>query len=82
METNLIMDISKIIKKVIIKDLFYGLFLSTIEKREEKSIPTAAVCVNKSTMDFSLLINPDWWAKWSDNVKYGIMVHEAKMLGF
>jgi hypothetical protein len=52
--------------------MFYGLFLTTINKLESKEIPLAAVSVNKSTMDFALMINPDEWFKYSDEVKYGV----------
>lgn len=80
MDRNLILDISRISKKLLINDLFYGLFLSSIEKKECRDIPLAAVSVNKSTMDFSLLINPDEWFKFSDEVKFGVLQHEAKHL--
>jgi len=72
MQQDLIQDISKISKKLLINDIFYGLFMSTIEKKECKDIPVAAVAINKSTMDFSLLINPEEWFKFSDEVKFGV----------
>jgi predicted metal-dependent peptidase len=77
MTNNLILDLNRITKKILINDIFYGLFLTTIEKKETKDVPLAAVSVNKSTMDFSLLINPDEWFKYSDEVKYGVLKHEA-----
>lgn len=80
MQDNLIQDLSRISKKLLIKDLFYGLFLSSIEKKENKNIPLAAVSINKSTMEFQLLINPDEWFKCSDEVKFGVLSHEAKHL--
>ena len=72
MQQNLILDINKLTKKILINDIFYGLFLSTIEKKENKDIPLAAVGVNKSTMDFSLFINPDEWFKHAEEVRYGV----------
>jgi predicted metal-dependent peptidase len=77
MEQNLILDVNRITKKLLISDIFYGLFLTTINKQESKDIPLAAVSVNKSTMDFGLLINPDEWFKYSDEVRYGVLKHEA-----
>jgi predicted metal-dependent peptidase len=77
MEKNLIIDLSKITKKILINDIFYGLFLSTINKMESTKIPLAAVGLNKSTMDFCLMINPEEWFKYSDEVKYGVLKHEA-----
>ncbi len=79
-EQNLIQDLSKITKKLLIKDIFYGLFLSTIEKRVDEKIPFAAVGLNKATMEFSLIINPTEWFKLSDEVKYGLLKHEAAHL--
>ena len=80
MQQNLILDINKLTKKILINDIFYGLFLSTIEKKENKDIPLAAVGVNKSTMDFSLFINPDEWFKHNEQVRYGVLLHEAQHL--
>ena len=77
MQQNLILDLNRITKKILINDMFYGLFLTTINKIESKEIPLAAVSVNKSTMDFALMINPDEWFKYSDEVKYGVLKHEA-----
>lgn len=82
MEQNLIIDLARITKKLLINDIFYGLFLSTIEKVENKKIPLAAVGLNKSTMEFCLMINPDEWNKYSDEVKYGVLKHEAMHLTF
>jgi len=72
MQQNLILDLNRITKKILINDMFYGLFLTTINKIESKDIPLAAVAVNKSTMDFALMINPEEWFKYSDEVKYGV----------
>ncbi len=77
MEQNLILDINRISKKLMISDLFYGLFLSTIEKKESDKIPLAAVSLNRNTMDFCLLINPVEWFKFSDEVKYSVLKHET-----
>lgn len=72
MEQNLVLDISRVIRRLLITDPFYGLFLSSMDKKERKDIPVAAVGLNKSTMDFTLFINPDEWFKFSDEVKFGI----------
>lgn len=77
MNQNLILDISRLTKKLLINDLFYGLFISSIEKKESTKVPLAAVGLNKSTMDFCLIINPDEWFKFSDDVRLGVLKHEA-----
>lgn len=73
MEQNLILDINRMSKKLLINDIFYGLFLTTIEKKESKDIPLAAVGLNKNTMEFSLLINPEEWFKLTDEIKFGVV---------
>ena len=82
MNQNLLLDISKLTKKLLINDMFYGLFLTTLNKEESKDIPLAAVSINKSTMEFGLLINPDEWFKYSEEVRYGVLKHEALHLAF
>ena len=79
MEKNLMEDISTITKKLLINDPFYGLFLASLDKIDSKSrpeykdIPLAAVGLNKSTMEFSLIINSEEWFKYSSEVKYGVI---------
>jgi predicted metal-dependent peptidase len=80
MENNLIQDLSKITKKLLINDPFYGLFCTTIAKKERKDIPLAAVGINRGTMDFTLFINPDEWFKYSDEAKFYVMLHEMQHL--
>jgi len=77
MQQNLILDLNKLTKKLLINDLFYGLFVSTIQKKESKDIPLAAVGVNKNTMEFMLLINPDEWFKFDEMIRYSVLKHEA-----
>ena len=80
MEQNLILDINRISKKLLINDIFYGLFLTTIEKKESKDVPLAAVGLNKNTMEFCLIINPEEWFKLTDEIKFGVLKHEAMHL--
>lgn len=80
MTGDLISDINRIMKKVMISDIFWGLFLSTIDKVETKDVPLAAVGLDKSSMSFKLFINGSEWFKYSDEVKYGVILHEGKHL--
>lgn len=77
MENNLILDLNKLTKKMLIKDIFYGLFIGTIEKQENKDIPLAAVQINKATMDIKLLIKSEEWFKYSEMTRYSVFLHEA-----
>lgn len=82
MNDNLISDIARYVKKLMINDTFYGLFISSIDKKEDKNIPLAAVELNKSTMEVTLLINPDTWWDLKDEQKYGVIKHETLHLCF
>lgn len=77
MNFNLKEDVASIIRRLIVTDPFYGLFISSIEKIESTKIPLAAVSLNTNTFEFSLIINPEEWNKYSNEVKYGVIKHEA-----
>ena len=86
MKQNLIKDINNITKNLHLRDMFFGLFFSSIKKVERLDIPLAAVGLNKSTMDITLFINPKEWFRlledgvtpaYSDEVKEGIILHES-----
>jgi predicted metal-dependent peptidase len=80
MEKNLIKDLNNLNLNLLISDEFYGLFFATLKKQENIDIPLAAIGVNKSTMEFTLYINPDKWFKYSDDIRIGILEHEMKHL--
>lgn len=80
MENNLIKDLNKLNLNLLISDEFYGLFFATLQKKERTDIPLAAIGVNKSTMEFTLFLNPKEWFKYDDNIRMGVLEHEMKHL--
>lgn len=81
-QESFIKDINNIVKDLMMEDPFYGLFISSVRKEANNKIPLAAVSLNKSTMDFKLLINPEEWEKYDWWKKKGIVKHEAKHIIF
>lgn len=79
---NLILSIGRAVMKIMITDPFYGMFLSGLEKIEDTTgqVQLAAVGLNKSSMEFSLIINPDKWFSLDAKVQQGVLEHEAKHL--
>ena len=69
------MSLEKAIKKLLIMDPFYGLFLLSINKRFDNKIPTACVCRNG--IDVELLINKNFWESLSDDEELAIFQHEV-----
>jgi predicted metal-dependent peptidase len=74
-------DVSKIGKLLMIKESFYGMFLSMLNKSLSRDTPTAGV--SKCNINYSLEINPDFWDTLdSDNKKIGLLKHELLHICF
>ena len=68
------MELEKALKRLLIKNPFYGLFCLSLPKRETKSIPTLAVA--KKGINCELLVNPDFWAEHTDDEQIALLTHE------
>ena len=73
-------DIGRVCKYLFLKDPFSALFLQTLQKEEDTSIPLAAVSYNKVTFEIKLLINPNEWNKYSLEQKITVLQHEEMHL--
>lgn len=82
MENNIILELNKLTKKLMINDAFWGMFLSGIPKSEDNTIPTICVSLNKATFDYSIKFNSEWWNQWSDEIKYSLLLHEGSHLAY
>jgi hypothetical protein len=56
------------------KEPFYGIFLSTLNRLETREVEIAGVRKNGINMEIG--INPDRWPELSYNLRYGILKHE------
>lgn len=80
--------LSKAIRKLLLSEPFYGMFLITLNKRWLSSLPTAAVTLNG--INYEILINPEFWEKKligkDDNetnaLKIAVLKHELLHLAF
>lgn len=74
-------DVSKIAKQLMLKEPFYGLFLSTLNKCVRKDVPTAGV--SKLNINYQLAINEEFWNGLdSDFKKIGLLKHELLHICF
>ena len=55
---------------------FFSALSRRIHKVKTTAIPTAGVCINKSTAQFEMLYNPEFFAKLSDEHRQGVLMHE------
>lgn len=69
------MNLDSCIKRLIIKDPFYGLFLLGLNRRFDNKCPTA--CVARNGINTELLINKDFWESLNDEMQLNIVKHEA-----
>jgi len=78
---NILNDVSRIGKQLIIKEPFYGIFLSTLNKVTRSDLDTAGV--SKLNINYQLAINPEFWNSLdNDSKKIGLIKHELLHIAF
>ena len=73
-------EVTKFSKSLMLKEPFYGLFLISLNKELNTSIPTA--CVTPDKLNIKLCVNPDFWEKLDDNTKLAVLKHELLHIAF
>ena len=68
------LTIAQAVKKLLVKEPFYGLFLLSLNKFFDNSIPTACVCRNGINVE--LMINEKFWNSLSDLEEIAVLEHE------
>lgn len=74
------MTIDACVKRLLIKDPFYGLFLLGLNRYYDDTCPTA--CVKRSGINVELCINKQFWDSLTDEMQFAIMRHECGHLLF
>ena len=75
-------DLNKHIHHLLMDEPFFAALSRRVDKRIDKSITTAGVCVNPKTGHFEMLYNPDFFEGLSDIEKKGVLKHEFYHLIF
>ncbi len=73
-------NLNKIAKSLMLEEPFYGLFLLTLNKKENTKIPTA--CVSLQGINQSLEINPEYWYSLTEDQRIGLLKHELLHIMF
>ena len=74
-------DLARIGKGLMFSEPFYGIFLSTLNKVELNSIPTAGV--SKNNVNYQLAVNKEFWESLdNDKKKIGLLKHELLHICF
>ena len=78
---NVLEDVGRIGKQLMLSEPFYGIFLSTLNKVVRKDLPTAGVC--KNNINYQLAINEEFWDGLdNDKKKIGLLKHELLHICF
>lgn len=79
--TNVLEDVGRIGKQLMLSEPFYGIFLSTLNKVVRKDVPTAGVC--KNNINYQLAVNEEFWGSLdTDKKKIGLLKHELLHICF
>ena len=68
------MEVEKALKRLLIKNPFYGLFCLSLPKIVTTEVDT--LCVRKKSLNFELCINPDFWSQHTDDEQIALLTHE------
>lgn len=68
------MDLSQVIKKLLIREPFYGIFALGLNKYYSDDIDTAGVCRNG--INTELIVNKKWFDSLNDDTQVAVIQHE------
>ena len=75
-------DLNKHLAYLLLNEPFFAALSRRVEKKQDRSIPTAGVCLNKDHQRFELLYNPDFFESLPENQRLGVLKHEFYHLIF
>lgn len=72
--------LAKASKELMLREVFYGLFLMMLNKKWNTQVPTMGV--SKNGINYQLIINDDFWGSLSPLHQIGLMKHEILHIAF
>lgn len=73
-------DLGRCLRRLLITDTYYAMFMLGLDKQETDRVPTLAVGLNG--INVILYINPKFWFGLSQDEKFGVCKHEMMHLCF
>jgi predicted metal-dependent peptidase len=74
MENNF--DLKLHLHRLLQDEPFFAAISRRVNKQESRALPTAGVLVDKETLQFQMLYNPDFFKGMEDNKIKGVLIHE------
>lgn len=78
--TNKSEQLAKASKELMLKEPFYGMFLTMLNKQWSDKVPTAGV--SRLGINYQLYLNEEFWATLDANKRIGLLKHELLHIGF
>ena len=75
-------DLNKHLAYLLLKEPFFASLSRRIEKRADRSIPTAGVMLNKEHQRFEMIYNPEFFESLPEEHRLGVLKHEFYHLIF
>jgi len=79
-EKSLYDDVGRTLRKLLMIDPYYAMFMISLDKQETSKVPTLAVGLNG--INVVLYINPEFWFGMTQEQKFGVCKHEMLHLCF
>lgn len=73
-------ELAKASKELMLKEPFYGMFLTMLNKQWSNKVPTAGV--SRLGINYQLYLNEEFWKTLEPNHKIGLLKHELLHIGF
>lgn len=74
------LTIPQAVRKLLIREPFYGLFLMSLNKYYSDKVPT--LCVTRNGINTDLVINKQYWESLSDDLQISALQHEVNHIVF
>ena len=74
------LTIAQAVRKLLIREPFYGLFLMGLNKYFDNSVPTA--CIRRKGINTELAINKEYWDGLDDTTAVNVLYHEISHIIF
>lgn len=74
-------QITKTCIQLLLKEPFYGHYLTGVPKEVSEKVPTAAVALMNREL-IKLMVNPGFWASLTEEKRYGLIKHEVLHIVF
>ena len=75
-KTPVVFDLDYVINAMLQEEPYFSALSRRINKTASQALPTAGVCIDRDTMRYQLLYNPEFMASLTRDHRVGVLLHE------